>query len=149
MCSPRSLRLSLGLPPSEVRPPVEGVSPSCSDFVFFLALLPTPRQFAKKQSPNKVRHVPPPQFGKIETGFQAIRYHEMYTPEVPSRRSKDESELCDAELLRGKLWFFSPDDLLSPLLRGKLWVFPLTIFYPHYERVNYGFFPLTIFYPHY
>ena len=30
--SPRSLRLSLGLPPSEVRPPVEGVSPSSSEF---------------------------------------------------------------------------------------------------------------------
>ena len=51
--SPRSLRLSVGLPPSEVRPPVEGVSPSSSEFLFCLCSLPTPRHFETKAIPQQ------------------------------------------------------------------------------------------------
>ena len=51
--SPRSLRLSVGLPPSEVRPPVEGVSLSSSEFLFRLCSLPTPRHFETKAIPQQ------------------------------------------------------------------------------------------------
>ena len=79
MCSPRSLRLSVGLPPSEVRPPVEGVSPSSSEFLFRLCSLPTPRHFETKAIPQQQCSArAAPAMCWVEMCFQASRSSEIH-----------------------------------------------------------------------